>query len=127
VLSKGGKRPARSCWYRDHMDEQSAGTIVADLTAEVVIPVNGTLSRVVYKDDNVRLVAFAFDTGQELTDHTAGVPAIVQVVSGELEISLEGAVSTIGPNSWVHMPAGLTHAVKALEPTVMVLTLLQVN
>ncbi|MCP4968615.1 MAG: cupin [bacterium] len=101
--------------------------MLADLAAEVDIPVNGTLSRVVYKDDNVRLVVFAFDTGEELTDHTAGVPAIVQVASGELEISLEGVVSTIGPKSWVHMPAGLTHAVKALEPSVMLLTLLKVN
>ena len=109
------------------MDEQTDGTILADLTAEVDIPVNGTLSRVLYKDDHVRLVAFAFDTGQELTDHTAGVPAIVQVVSGELEISLAGVVSTVGPKSWVHMRAGLTHAVKALEPSVMVLTLLKVN
>ena len=109
------------------MDTPTAGTILADLTAEVEIPVNGTLSRVLYKDDHVRLVAFAFDTGQELTDHTAGVPAIIQVVFGELEISLEGVVSTIGPKSWVHMQAGLTHAVKALEPTVMVLTLLRIN
>ncbi|MCP4303810.1 MAG: cupin [bacterium] len=101
--------------------------MLTDLAAEVEIPANGTLSRVVYKDDNIRLVAFAFDTGQELTDHTAGVPAIVQVVSGQLEISLDGTVSTIGPKSWVHMPAGLTHAVRALEPSVMVLTLLKVN
>lgn len=101
-------------------------TLIADLTAEVEIPVDGTLSRVVYTDDHLRLVAFAFDTGQELTDHTAGVPVIVEVISGRLEISLDGEVAEIDPTSWVHMQAGLTHAVRALEPTVMLLTLLKV-
>ncbi len=109
------------------MNSQPVGTFLADLAAEVEIPANGTLSRVVYKDEHVRLVVFAFDTGQELTDHTAGVPAIVQVVSGRLEISLNSEVAEIGPTSWVHMEAGLTHAVKALEPSVMVLTLLKVS
>ncbi len=79
----------------------------------------------VHKDESVRLVVFAFDKDQELTDHTAGVPAILQVVSGSLEVSLDGDVSVIGPKSWVHMEAGLTHAVRALEPTVMALTLIK--
>jgi len=100
-------------------------TTFLDLAAEVEIPENGTLSRVIYKDDQVRLVAFAFDTGQELTDHAAGVAAIVQVVSGRLEISLDGDVSEIGPQSWIHMPPRLPHAVKALEPSVLILSLLK--
>lgn len=100
-------------------------TIFRDIAAEVEIPENGTLSRVIYKDDQVRLVAFAFDTGQELTDHAAGVAAIVQVVTGRLEISLDGEISEIGPHSWVHMPPRLPHAVKAIEPSVMILSLLK--
>lgn len=107
------------------MEPKPTGTILADLTAAVEIPVNGTLSRVLYKDDHVRLVVFAFDKGQELTDHTAGVPAIIQVVSGLIEISLDNESTEIGPTAWVHMEAGLTHAVKALEPSVMLLTLLR--
>lgn len=99
-------------------------TFIADLTAEVEIPQNGTLSRVIYKDDQVRLVVFGFDTGQELSDHTARHTAIVQAVSGRLELSLDGDSVEIGPGSWVHMPPNLPHAVRALEPSVMVLSLL---
>ena len=109
------------------MNSQPTATVLSDLAAEVEIPVNGTLSRVLYKDEHVRLVVFAFDKGQELTDHTAGVPAIIQVVSGLLEISLNGEVVEIGPQAWVHMQAGLTHAVRAIEPSVMALTLLKVS
>ena len=90
--------------------------VFLDVAGEVEIPQDGTLSRVLHTDSTVRLVVFAFDEGQELTDHAAGVPAIVQVVSGKLAITLDGDVSELGPTSWVRMPAGLPHAVKALEP-----------
>ena len=41
-----------------------SGTILPDLISAVEIPENGTLSRVLYKDDYLRLVVFAFDRGQ---------------------------------------------------------------
>ncbi len=103
----------------------SFGTVLRDLTAEVEIPENGTLSRVLFKDDHIRLVVFAFDRGQELTDHTAGVPVTLHLVRGRLDLTLGDESSQVGPESWVHIPAGLTHAVRAVEPSVMVLTLLR--
>lgn len=107
------------------MEANQPATKYLDLAAEVEVPENGTLSRVLYSDDRIRLVVFAFDTGQELTDHAAGVPAIVQVVSGRLELDLEGDTVEIDSRSWIHMPERLPHAVRALEPSVMVLSLLR--
>ena len=98
-----------------------------DLAAEVEIPVEGTLSRVVYRDDQIRVVLFAFDQDQELTEHTAAVPAIVQVVSGRLRLGIGGDTVEAVPGSWVHLPASLPHSVFALEPAVMVLTLLRTS
>lgn len=99
-------------------------THLPDLVAEVEIPVNGTLSRVLYRDEHIRLVVFAFDEGQELTDHTARHAAIVQVVTGRIELVLDSRPVVLERRGWVHMPPQLPHAVRALEPTVMVLTLL---
>lgn len=107
------------------MDAIEPATRYLDLAAEVEIPKNGTLSRVLHSDDRVRLVVFAFDTGQELTDHAAGVPAIVQVVTGRLELDLEDDTVEIDSRSWIHLPARLPHAVMALEPSVMILSLLK--
>jgi quercetin dioxygenase-like cupin family protein len=106
------------------MTAPSPATVFLDLAREVEIPVEGTLSRVLYRDDQIRLVVFAFDEGQELTDHTAARPAVVQVVSGRIRLDLDGEPVELGPGSWVRMPARLTHAVLAHEPTVMMLTLL---
>lgn len=100
-------------------------TVFLDVASEVEIPEEGTLTRVLYRDDQIRVVVFAFDERQELTDHTAAVPALVQVISGRIRLDLDGDPVELGPGSWVRMEANLTHAVLALEPSVMLLTLLR--
>ena len=96
-----------------------------DPLGEVEIPEDGTLSRTLYQDDQIRVVVFGFDEGQELTGHSAARPAIVQVLSGRIRLELAGAPIEIASGAWVRMDAHLTHAVRALEPSVMLLTLLE--
>jgi len=101
-------------------------TVFTDIAAEVEIPDNGTLSRVLYRDDQIRVVAFAFDTAQELTEHTATVPALIEVVRGRFRLTLgKDMIEDAGPGFWAHMPGGLPHSVEAIEPGVLLLTLLQ--
>jgi quercetin dioxygenase-like cupin family protein len=100
-------------------------TFLADLVAGTVVPPEGTLSKVVFKDDRIRVVVFAFDKGQELTEHTASLPAIVQVLSGSLRLVMGSETVEIIPGDWAHMKAGLPHSVEALEPSLMLLTLLK--
>jgi quercetin dioxygenase-like cupin family protein len=105
------------------MSPEVSHTFIGHLLDEVEIPENGTLSRVIFRGDGLRVVLFAFDEGQELTDHTASVPAVIQVVKGRLGLTLGDDAVEIGVDSWVHMDAHLTHAVVALEPSVLILTL----
>ncbi len=105
------------------MTDQPSFTVLANLLDEVEIPENGTLSRVVFNADGLRVVLFAFDTGEQLTDHAATVPAVVQVIKGRLEMTLGDEMVEIDPSSWVHMDAHLIHALVALEPSVVILTL----
>lgn len=105
------------------MRNEPSFTVLENLLDEVEIPENGTLSRVVYNADDLRVVLFAFDTGEQLTDHAATVPAVVQVIRGRLEMTLADQTVKIGPDSWVHMDAHLIHALVALEPSVVILTL----
>jgi quercetin dioxygenase-like cupin family protein len=99
-------------------------TVFTDIATEVEIPRDGTLSRVLYQDERLRLVVFAFDAGQELTEHTAAIPAVVQVLRGRLHLTLGAEEVTADPGSWIRMPAKLPHSVRALEPSVMLLTML---
>jgi quercetin dioxygenase-like cupin family protein len=99
--------------------------VIRDLTAEAEIPDDGTLSRVLFRDERLRLVLFAFDADQELTEHTASVAAVAQVVSGRFRLTLGSEEVEVDRDAWVHMPANLPHSVKALEPGRLLLTMLQ--
>jgi quercetin dioxygenase-like cupin family protein len=99
-------------------------TVIDDLTAELPIPDDGTLSRVLYRDERLRLVGFAFAAGQELTEHTSALPVVIQVVQGRLHLVLGEEKRVATPGSWVHLPSRLPHTVRAIEPTIMLLTVL---
>ncbi len=102
-----------------------SATFIPDIGAEVEIPADGILSRTVFRD-GVRVVVFGFDAGQELSEHTAAVPAVIQVVTGRISLTLgnDDPVEA-GPGSWAHLPAELPHSLVATDPTVMLLTLLR--
>ncbi|WP_435615753.1 cupin domain-containing protein [Streptomyces coelicoflavus] len=99
-------------------------TVITDLAAELTVPEEGTLSRVLYRDDRLRVVGFAFDTGQELTEHTSALPVVIQVIQGRLDLTLGDEKTAAGPGSWIHLPARLPHSVHATEPSIMLLTML---
>ena len=99
-------------------------TLLSDLTESLEIPEEGVLSKVLYRDDRIRVVGFAFDTGQELTEHTATVPVVIQVVSGRFLFTTGDTTSEISTNSWMHLASSVAHSVVALEPSRLLLTLL---
>jgi quercetin dioxygenase-like cupin family protein len=98
--------------------------IIPDVTVDLEIPSEGILSKVLYKNDSVRLVGFAFDTGQELTEHTAARPIIVEVVSGSVDFVVGDETTRMGPTAWCYLEASVPHSVLALEPSRLLLTLL---
>lgn len=102
-----------------------AYTHIADLAAKAEPPAQGILSRTIHNDERLKAVVFGFDEGQELTEHTASKPAIVQIIRGEATLTLGDDTVEAQAGAWVHMPAGLRHAVKARTPVVMLLLLLK--
>ncbi len=100
-------------------------TILSDITTSLEIPEDGVLSKVLYRGDDIRVVGFAFDAGQELTEHTAAVPVVVQVISGRFDFSVGDETSEIGPESWIHLEASVPHSLVAREPSRLLLTLLK--
>ena len=99
-------------------------THLADLDRAIEIPRDGTLSRTIYSDSAVKVVLFGFDAGQELSEHTASRPALLQIVSGEAQLTLGGDPVEAQAGARVHMSAGLPHSVRAVTPLVLLLVLL---
>ena len=98
---------------------------VADLRAEVAVPQGGILSRTIHEDERCTLVVFAFDAGQELTEHTSAHAALIEILEGKAQVSLDGEAREVGPGAWISMPPGMRHAIRATTPLVLALTLLR--
>ena len=98
--------------------------LVGDLRAEVEVPKDGILSRTVHAGEGVTLTLFGFDAGQELTEHMSVRAAIIEILDGEAEVVLDGDAHRLAAGAWVAMPAGMRHAIRALSPLKMALTLL---
>jgi quercetin dioxygenase-like cupin family protein len=84
----------------------------------------GITSRTLLKSGGGKAVLFAFDAGQELTEHTNPNHALIQVLTGRLHVTLAGRPEVLAPGALLHMPPQLPHAVRAEEPTTFLLTLL---
>lgn len=98
---------------------------IVNLLTSVAPPDDGIISRTVFEDERVKAVMFGFGTGQELSEHTASKPAIMQFLAGEADVTLGGEPLNATPGTWVHMPAGMPHSILARSPTTMLLLLLK--
>jgi len=96
---------------------------IADLAASIAIQDGAVVSKVVYKDSQLNVTVFGIDAGEGLTEHAAARTAIVHVLSGRLRFTADGEALDAGPGFWLHMAPGTPHSLSAVEPTVMLLTL----
>ncbi len=83
------------------------------------------MSRAIHNDDRIKAVLFGFGEGQELSEHTATMPATLQFFSGNATLTLGDETREAGPGTFAHMPAGMRHSIRANAPTVMLLVLLK--
>jgi quercetin dioxygenase-like cupin family protein len=98
--------------------------VVSEVASLVEIQPEATVSRTVLQAEGARVVLFSFDVGQVLTEHTAAVPALLQVLDGHLRVTADGRTVDLRPGGLVHLAARLPHAVEAVEASRLQLTLL---
>ncbi|MBU1672291.1 MAG: cupin domain-containing protein [Actinobacteria bacterium] len=94
--------------------------------AELAVYQEGSVvSREVMKGKAGTVTVFAFDEGEGLSEHTAPFDAMVQVLEGRVEVTIDGEPLEVGEGEVVIMPADHPHALKALTPFKMLLTLIK--
>lgn len=98
---------------------------IVQLDTAVQPPEDGIISRTICNDERLKAVVFGFGEGQELSEHTASLPAVMHFLSGSAEVTLGGETIVASPGTWVHMPAGLPHRILAKTAVVMLLSLLK--
>ena len=83
------------------------------------------VSRTLAKNDAGTLTVFAFDQGQELSEHSAPFDALVQILDGDVELTIGGESVPATAGQAVLMPANIPHAVKATSRFKMLLTMIR--
>ncbi len=83
------------------------------------------VSRIVVKTETGSVTAFAFDEGQDLSEHTVPLDGLVHVLEGEVEIKISGTLFHLRIGDAIVMPANEPHAVKAVKRFKMLLTMIR--
>ena len=100
-------------------------THIVDLAEEVKPPADGILTRTIFNDENIKAVIFGFGQDEELSEHTASMPAILHFIRGEATLTLGEDVINAQAGTWVHMPPQLKHSIRTQSQAVMLLLLLK--
>ena len=104
---------------------KSSYSCTKNILNEIEIPQKGILSHTLHNDDQAKIILFGFAAGEELTAHTAPMPATIQILSGEVTLTLGSDRCEAGPGFLTHMEPSLTHGVAAKTPALILLTLLK--
>ena len=83
------------------------------LTDLVAYGEGAIVSRTVARGPAGTLTVFAFDKGEELSEHSAPFDAYIVVLDGEAALTIGGKEVTAVAGETVLMPANIPHAVKA--------------
>ena len=83
------------------------------------------VSRTLIRHQSGTVTVFAFDVGQGLTEHTAAFDALVQILEGSAEITISDKPFRVEAGGAILLPANKPHALAALTPFKMLLTMIR--
>lgn len=105
--------------------KSSVASQVVDLAKLIDYQDGSIVSRVIAKQKGGNITLFAFDAGQELSEHTAPFDALVQVLDGEVDITINRQPFGLHAGKSILMPANVPHALRAKSRFKMLLTMIR--
>ncbi|MGJ3509525.1 cupin domain-containing protein [Enemella sp. A6] len=98
---------------------------VAQLKVLADLPVTkeSITSRVLVNNPLLRVVTFAFDTGEQLTEHASPRAVVVQLLTGAIRFTAAGEEHAMVAGDLLYLAPGERHALIADEPSHMMLVM----
>jgi quercetin dioxygenase-like cupin family protein len=106
-------------------DQSMTPAHAVSLASLVEIAPAATVSRVIARTSGGSVTLFAFAANQEISEHSAPFDAMVQVLEGDLEVTIGGKAVDLGHGEAVLMPADVPHALRARSDCKMQLIMLR--
>ncbi len=104
------------------MSSETKVSVLADL---VNYQDKSVVSKTLITKETGTVTLFAFDEGQELSEHTAPFDALVFVLDGEVEIMISGSPYILKKGEMVILSVKETHSLKAIKKFKMMLTMIR--
>lgn len=93
---------------------------------ELVTYADGSVvSRTIIENNAGTVTLFAFVAGEGLSEHTAPFEAMVNVLDGEVKITIDGKPYQLKTGESIIMPANVPHALSAVTAFKMMLIMLK--
>jgi len=83
------------------------------------------VSREVVSQPSGTVTAFAFDEGEQLSEHTTSFDALVLNLDGQVDVSIGGKVNRVKAGEMIIMPASIPHALRAVTRFKMLLVMIK--
>jgi quercetin dioxygenase-like cupin family protein len=83
------------------------------------------VSKTIINQKTGTITLFAFDKGEGLSEHAAPYDAFVEVIEGNLDITISGKPFSLVKGDTIIMPANEPHALKATTPVKMLLVMIK--
>jgi len=110
------------------MSAKNANEAAPEVTrlADMVEYQEGSIvSRTLVKQSKGTVTLFAFDKDNALSEHTAPFDALLYMVDGDMEVTIDGEAYFLTAGETILMPANRPHAVKAMSRAKMLLTMIR--
>ena len=85
----------------------------------------GVVSKEFIHSNAGSVTVFSFDAGQGLSEHTAPFDALIQVIDGIMQLTVEGQTFNIKAGETFIIPSCAHHSVKAVERFKMMITMIR--
>jgi len=86
---------------------------------------HSVVSREIIRKPAGTMTVFAFDEGEGLSEHTAPFDAVVFLLEGEAEITIDHKPYSVKEGEMIIMPAQKPHALKAVTKYKMLLVMIK--
>ncbi len=100
------------------MNAQSAKGLI-DYSEKAIV------SKQLLKKPNGNVTLFAFDTNEQLSEHTSPFDALVMIVDGIMEIGIGDEKVIAEEGEIVNLPANIPHSLLAVQPSKMILIMIK--
>jgi quercetin dioxygenase-like cupin family protein len=105
--------------------ELSNHSQINSLIGSIEYSKDAVVSKIILNNQGGSVTLFAFDKGQGLSEHSAPFDALVNIIDGKVNISINKENYLVSAGEWIIMPANIPHALKSVTAFKMVLTMIK--